>query len=61
METFTAEQFAEAARQLGAIRAAVERGDLEASRGERDRLRGASIALEALATAGNGTEKATPR
>lgn len=39
---------AEAARQLGEVLAAVNRRELAATRGQRDRLRGATSALSAL-------------
>lgn len=45
------EVISDAARMLAEIDAAVQRGDLTADRGERDRLRGASLALAAMVTA----------
>lgn len=48
---FTPDVVGDAARMLAEIDTAVQRGDLAADRGERDRLRGASLALAALVTA----------
>lgn len=49
--TLTPEVIAEAARMLNEVNEAVRRGDLTARRGERDRLRGATLALSALTVA----------
>lgn len=58
IDPMTRETITETARMLSEIRAAVVRGDLTARRGERDRLTGATLALQSLLSpsAGAGTE-----